>query len=85
MTYVEAMYAGVPVIAAATGGALEVVDDTCGIRVAPGDVPATAAALRVLLGDASVRARMSAAGPARARALCDPATQLRRLHAAVAP
>jgi glycosyltransferase involved in cell wall biosynthesis len=85
MSYVEAMYAGVPVIAAATGGALEVVDDTCGIRVPAGDVPATAAALRVLLGDADVRARMSAAGPARARALCDPAAQLRRLHAAVAP
>jgi glycosyltransferase involved in cell wall biosynthesis len=85
MTYVEAMYAGVPVIAAAMGGPLEVVDETCGIRVPPGDVEAAVAALRALLGDAAKRARMSAAGPARARALCDPAAQLRRLHAAVAP
>jgi glycosyltransferase involved in cell wall biosynthesis len=85
MTYVEAMYAGVPVIAAAMGGALEVVDETCGIRVPPGDVEATASALRALLGDGPRRARMSAAGPGRARALCDPGAQLRRLHAAVAP
>ncbi|HYW09388.1 MAG TPA: glycosyltransferase [Longimicrobium sp.] len=81
MTYVEAMRAGVPVVGSAMGGALEIVDDSCGIRVPAGDVGATARALRALLNDGAARARMSAAAPARALALCDPAAQLRRLHA----
>ncbi|HET7231351.1 MAG TPA: glycosyltransferase [Longimicrobium sp.] len=84
MTYVEAMHAGLPVVAAATGGALEIVTPSTGLLVPPGDAAATAGALRRLIGDAALRARLGAAGPARARELSDPAGQMRRLHALLA-
>ncbi|HET7464308.1 MAG TPA: glycosyltransferase family 4 protein [Longimicrobium sp.] len=79
MTYVEAMHAGLPVIGAATGGALEIVTPHTGVLVPPGDAGATAEALRALVADAGLRARLGAAGPARARELCDPPGQMRRL------
>lgn len=80
MTYVEAMHAQLPVVAAATGGAAEIVTPETGILVPPKDPGATAEALRRLIDDAGARTRLGAAGPARASELCDPARQLRRLH-----
>lgn len=80
ITYVEAMYAGLPVVTAATGGALEIVTPETGLLVPAGDAPSLAGALRTLAGDPALRARLGAAGPARAAELCDPARQLRRLH-----
>ena len=80
MTYVEAMHARLPVVAAALGGAREIVTPETGMLVAAGDPAATAEALRALIGDAELRGRLGAAGPARARELCDPGTQMRRLH-----
>jgi glycosyltransferase involved in cell wall biosynthesis len=79
IVFVEALAAGLPVVTASIGGATEIVDDTCGVLVAPGDAARLAAALRRLVGDAGCRARLAAAAPARARALCDPASQIRRL------
>ena len=38
LSLVEAMYAGLPVVTSAAGGALEIVDETCGVLTAPGDV-----------------------------------------------
>lgn len=84
MTYVEAMHARLPVVAAATGGALEIVTPETGLLAAPGDAAATAEALRALIADAGLRARLGAAGPARARELCDPAGQMRRLREVLA-
>ncbi|MBV9109813.1 MAG: glycosyltransferase family 4 protein [Gemmatimonadetes bacterium] len=80
MTYVEAMHAGRPVVAAALGGAREIVTPETGTLVTPGDPAAAADALRTLIADPALRARLGAAGPARARELCDPETQMRRLH-----
>jgi glycosyltransferase involved in cell wall biosynthesis len=79
IAFVEALYAGLPVVATYLGGALEIVDDSCGVLVPPDDVAGLAAALGELIDDPERRARLGAAGPARAAALCDPATQLRRL------
>jgi glycosyltransferase involved in cell wall biosynthesis len=73
---VEALAAGLPVVAADSGGAREVVDPSCGELVPPGDAGALAEVLRRLLTDAVWRRRLGAAGPARAAALCDPARQL---------
>ncbi|HEX8242143.1 MAG TPA: glycosyltransferase family 4 protein [Longimicrobium sp.] len=81
ITFVEAMQAKLPVVGAALGGTREIVTSDTGVLVAPGDAAATADALRTLIGDGETRARLGAAGPARARALCDPATQMRRMHA----
>jgi glycosyltransferase involved in cell wall biosynthesis len=80
ITYVEAMYAGLPVVAAALGGALETVTADTGLLVPAGDASMLAGALRTLAADPELRRRLGAAGPARARELCDPARQMRRLH-----
>jgi glycosyltransferase involved in cell wall biosynthesis len=83
ITFVEALYAGIPVVTTAMGGAQEIVDDSCGILVPPNDPQALAASLRQLIQDSALRRRLGAAGPARARHLCNPAAQLQKLHRAL--
>jgi glycosyltransferase involved in cell wall biosynthesis len=84
ITFVEALASGVPVVTTDFGGAREIVDASCGVLVPPGDPVALAAALERLLCDPGLRAALGASGPARARALCDPAQQVRRLELALA-
>jgi glycosyltransferase involved in cell wall biosynthesis len=84
IAFIEALAAGLPVVTSASGGAIEIVDDTCGRLVAPRDATALAGVLRTLAGDASLRARLGASGRERARTLCDPARQIQRLHAELA-
>jgi glycosyltransferase involved in cell wall biosynthesis len=79
-SFVEALAARLPVVTTATGGALEIVDDSCGLLVPNGDVRALAEALRKLIQDRALRLELGARGPARARKLCDVTTQMRRLH-----
>ena len=79
VAYVEALAAGLPVVASAAGGAIEIVDDSCGVLVPPGDAEALARALERLIVDRGIRARLAAGAPARARHLSDPATQMFRL------
>jgi glycosyltransferase involved in cell wall biosynthesis len=81
LAFVEALGAGLPVVTTAAGGAIEVVTDDCGRLVPAGDAAALTAALRALVGDAALRRSLGAQGPARARALCHPRTQLARLTA----
>jgi len=62
----EAMAAARPVVASAVGGLAEaVVDGRTGLLVRSDDAAALADALERLLGDAALRARLGAAGPAR--------------------
>jgi len=79
IAFVEALGAGLPIVSADHGGAAEIVDDTCGLLVPPGDPDYLADALRSLIVDADRRKQLGQGGPARARALCDPHTQVRRL------
>jgi glycosyltransferase involved in cell wall biosynthesis len=63
LSILEAMRAGLPVVASDVGGNSEaVVDGETGILVAPGDVEAMSAALRRLVEDADLRSRMGTAG-----------------------
>jgi glycosyltransferase involved in cell wall biosynthesis len=81
LTFVEALDAGLPVVTTALGGALEIVDASCGILVpvnAPGEL---ATALVRLVADPAERSRLGASGRARARSLCDPAVRLTDLRA----
>lgn len=80
IAFVEALDAALPVVTMRMGGAAEIVDESCGVLVDPGDVPALADALAALIDDPARRAGLGAAGPARARALCDPATVLGTLR-----
>lgn len=69
MSLVEAMAVGRPVVATRVGGMQDiVVDGDTGVLVPPDDAAALAAALRRLLGDPALRARMAAAGQQRALA-----------------
>ena len=80
ITFVEALYAGLPVVTTAMGGALEIVNDSCGILVPPGNVGALSAILRRLIEDEPARTVLGAAGPARASELCDPERNMNRLY-----
>lgn len=80
IAFIEAMHARLPVVTTAIGGACEIVEDSCGILTPPGDAQTLADALRRLIEDQDLREKLSVAGPARARRLCDPAKQLDLLH-----
>lgn len=70
---VEALYAGLPVVASDAGGTREIVDATCGKLLPPGDVSALSAELARLVTDAAYRQSLSARAAARGRAVSDPA------------
>ena len=80
ISLVEAQAAGLPIVTTALGGALEIVDDTCGLLVAPHDPDALAAALRRLLGDDALRRRLGQAARDRSGALCDLTRQMQRMY-----
>jgi glycosyltransferase involved in cell wall biosynthesis len=61
----EAMAAGVPVVASSAGAVPEIVGDAA-VLVAPRDVDALAAALAAVLGDADARAALAQKGRCRA-------------------
>ncbi len=79
LALVEALGAGLPLISTAIGAATEIIDDSCGVLVEPGDIQALAGALRRLIEERGERTRLGAAGPERARKLCDPSAQIERL------
>ena len=80
VSILEAMAAGLPVVATNVGGvAKSVVDGETGLLVPPGDSGALAAALDRLLTDDALRLRLGAAGRERARRHFDVAS-FRRAH-----
>lgn len=67
-TAIEAMAAGVPLVAAAAGGMLEIVEpEHSGLLTPPGDAGALAAALLRLAREPELRARLIAGGRQRVR------------------
>lgn len=80
IVYVEALWAGLPVVTTAMGGALEIVDESCGLLSAPANAVSLAKALDRLIQSPELRKRLGQAGPARARYLCDPSTQMNILE-----
>jgi len=67
LAIIEAMMAGLPVVATRVGGVPELVDDgVTGLIVPPGDSDALASALKRLMGDPELRRRMGQAGRERA-------------------
>ena len=84
IAFVEAMYAGLPVVTSGIGGAKELIDSTAGLLTAAGDSADVARALVKLIDDAALRGRLGAGGKARAAALCDPAVAMEKLRAILA-
>ena len=78
IVFIEALAAGLPVIATRMGGAMEIVDDSCGVLVVPTAV-ALAGALGNLIEDDVLRRTLGAGGPVRAQALCNPQRQWKEL------
>ena len=80
LSLVEALHAGLPVVTSGIGGACEIVDPTCGLLTPPEDVAALSAALRSLIADEHLRARLGVSARLRPHEICDPARQMRRIH-----
>lgn len=80
IVFVEALWAGRPVVTTALGGGLEIIDPSCGILTEPGNAASLATALERLIESAEMRAQLGKAGPARAKQLCDPASQMHVLE-----
>jgi glycosyltransferase involved in cell wall biosynthesis len=72
--------AGLPVVTSGVGGACEIVDASCGVLTPPGDSTALADALKRLVIDRELRARLGAAARRRPAVLCDASRQMRRIH-----
>ena len=79
LAFIEALQAGLPVVTTEMGGALEIIDETCG-RLVPPSPESLAEALRWLVEEPEERRRLGAGGPARAAALCEPGAFLRGLR-----
>jgi glycosyltransferase involved in cell wall biosynthesis len=69
VVYAEALAHGLPVIACDVGPVPELVGEEAAVLVPPGDVEALSGALDLLLNDAGMRGRMTAATRRRAEAL----------------
>jgi glycosyltransferase involved in cell wall biosynthesis len=77
--FVEALHAGLPVVTTAMGGALEIVDDTCGILIPPNDFAALSQALEQLISNPQMRLKLAASAPMRAQRLCGAEKQMTAL------
>jgi glycosyltransferase involved in cell wall biosynthesis len=69
VVYAEALAHGLPVVACDVGPVPELLGDEAALLVSPKDVEALSGVLDLLLGDAGLRSRMSAAARRRAREL----------------
>jgi glycosyltransferase involved in cell wall biosynthesis len=69
VVYAEALAHGLPVVACGVGAVPELVGEEAALLVPPGDVGALSGALELLLEDAALRERMSAAALTRAKRL----------------
>jgi len=62
LVFVEALWAGLPVVTSGIGGAVEIINESCGLLVNPGDPASLAQALDALTASPGLRAHLGAAG-----------------------
>jgi glycosyltransferase involved in cell wall biosynthesis len=79
IVFVEALSTGLPVITTALGGATEIVDQSCGLLVAPDSPELLADSILQLIESPQMRVRLGRGGHSRAEQLCDPASQMKKL------
>jgi len=80
ITFIEALYAGLPVVTTNMGGGAEIVNSSCGILVEPKNSTELAKALRSLIINSAQRQELGSHGHTRAKQLCDPAQQINQLY-----
>lgn len=85
IAFIEALYAGLPVVTTAIGAASEIVNKTCGFLAPVGDVDALTQVLERLITNAEARDRLSRNSCDRAAFLCDPLQQLKKLQSVLEP
>jgi glycosyltransferase involved in cell wall biosynthesis len=83
IVFVEALYAGLPVVTTDHGGGREIVNVNCGRLVAPGDSRALAATLEELVNNADLRRALSRAAAPRGAQISDPARVLPALQSSL--
>ncbi len=76
IVFIEALYAGLPVVTVAVGGGGEIVTPECGYAAAPEHVSEISQALRDLVRNPTKRQQFRTAAVDRATALCDPRQQI---------
>ena len=79
VAFVEAMHASLAVVTTNMGGPAEILDDTCGVLVDPGNATALAGALRRVIRDPALRQQFGGRAKRRARDLCDPSETINGL------
>jgi glycosyltransferase involved in cell wall biosynthesis len=79
IVFVEALWAGLPVVTTALGAAKEVIDGSCGFVIDPGNPKSLAESLRRLIEDPKLRSGLGSAGRGRAVSLCEPGRQMKLL------
>lgn len=82
IVFVEALYHQTPVLTFYSGGAIEIVDDTCGVLV--DNEKTFVVELDNLIQHRATRERLALSGPVRAKKLCDPQQQLLGLESILA-
>jgi glycosyltransferase involved in cell wall biosynthesis len=82
IVFIEALYAGLPVVSTNMGGAAEIVDESCGLLAEP-EPHAVADALYRLVTDTGLRLRLASKAADRARLLCDPEPRIRDIAEAI--
>ena len=79
IVFMEAFLASLPIVTTAIGGALEMVNDSCGVLLPANDLNALTDALKSLIENPQLRLAMGRAGYRRVHELCDPESQLHKL------
>jgi glycosyltransferase involved in cell wall biosynthesis len=83
ISFIEALYAGLPVVTCDIGASPEIIDETCGIRVPNDNVELLAQQLQRLIQNPNLRSQLGRGGRGRAEHLCDPVKQLRQFQGAI--
>jgi glycosyltransferase involved in cell wall biosynthesis len=83
LVFIEALWAGLPVVTTRMGGAVEIVDESCGMLAEPGNVASLAEGLERLIKSPELRARLGRSAAPRAQQISDPETQMRKLRDAL--
>jgi glycosyltransferase involved in cell wall biosynthesis len=80
LTFIEALFAKLPIVTTAIGAATEIVDSSCGVLVPPNDAGSLALQLACLIESPAARNSLSEFGPSRAHRISDLSTQSRLIY-----